>query len=38
MEILPLIKERLPHLRMLEPEWLDEMIIRDLKSYMQQQA
>jgi len=34
MEIIPIIKYWLPHIRVLEPLWLDEMIKKDLTSYL----
>jgi predicted DNA-binding transcriptional regulator YafY len=35
MEIMPLVKYWLPHLRVLEPLWIAEMIDKDLESYLQ---
>ncbi len=35
MEIIPLIKSWLPHIRVLEPLWIDEMIREDLEVYLQ---
>jgi predicted DNA-binding transcriptional regulator YafY len=35
MEIMPLIKYWLPHLRVLEPLWIAEMIDEDLEKYLQ---
>ena len=34
MEILPIIKYWLPHMRVLEPEWINEMIEEDLRGYL----
>ncbi|BCD62890.1 hypothetical protein NitYY0826_C1776 [Nitratiruptor sp. YY08-26] len=34
MEIIPIIKQWLPHIKVLEPKWLDEMIKEDLQSYL----
>ncbi len=34
MEIIPTIKQWLPNLRVLEPDWLDEMIRTDIKRYL----
>jgi len=34
MEIIPLVKYWLPHLRVLEPLWIAEMIDEDLESYL----
>ncbi|SMC10062.1 helix-turn-helix transcriptional regulator [Nitratiruptor tergarcus] len=34
MEIIPIIKQWLPHIRVLEPKWLDEMIKEDIKTYL----
>ena len=33
MEILPIIKYWIPHLKVLEPRWIDEIIDRDLEVY-----
>lgn len=35
MEILPIIKYWLPHIRVIEPEWIQEMIDEDLKGYLE---
>ena len=35
MEILPIIKYWLPHLRVIEPQWVQDMIDEDLKGYLQ---
>ena len=34
MEIVPLVKQWLPHLRVMEPEWIDEIIRRDIMAYL----
>lgn len=34
MEVLPLIKSWLPHLRVLEPKWLADIVINDIKAYI----
>lgn len=34
MEIIPIIKYWLPHLRVLEPLWISEMINKDLEKYL----
>ncbi len=34
MEIIPIIKYWLPHLRVLEPEWIEEMVCGDLQEYL----
>ena len=34
MEIVPTIKQWLPHLRVLEPKWLEETIEKDIKKYL----
>ena len=34
MEIIPIVKYWLPHLRVLEPLWIDEMIDEDLEVYL----
>ncbi|SFV70909.1 probable transcription regulator Cj0571 [hydrothermal vent metagenome] len=36
MEIIPLVKYWLPHLRVLEPSWIGEIIDADLKDYLKQ--
>ena len=36
MEILPIIKYWLPHMRVIEPEWIQEIINEDLLSYLEQ--
>lgn len=33
VEIIPIIKYWIPHLRVLEPTWICEMIDEDLKKY-----
>lgn len=35
MEILPIIKYWLPHIRVIEPVWIQEMIDEDLASYLE---
>lgn len=35
MEILPIIKYWLPHMRVLDPAWIQEMIDEDLKGYLE---
>ncbi len=35
MEILPLVKYWIPHLFVLEPEWLKEMVDEEVKKYME---
>lgn len=34
MEILPIIKYWLPHLRVIEPQWIQDIIDEDLKGYL----
>ena len=34
MEIIPIIKYWLPHLRVLEPNWIEKMVCRDLEEYL----
>ena len=34
MEIIPIVKYWLPHLRVLEPLWVSEMIDEDLKKFI----
>jgi predicted DNA-binding transcriptional regulator YafY len=34
MEIVPVVKQWLPHVRVLEPAWLDERIRKDIAAYM----
>ncbi len=34
MEIIPIIKYWLPHMKIIEPKWIDEVILNDLKSYL----
>ena len=34
MEIIPIIKYWLPHLRVVEPKWIREIIFEDLESYL----
>ena len=36
MEILPIIKYWIPHLRVIEPKWIDEMIRKDLREYIEE--
>lgn len=36
MEILPIIKYWLPHMRVIEPQWLQDMINEDLLNYLEQ--
>jgi len=36
MEIIPIIKYWLPHLRILEPKWIHKMIVDDLESYIKE--
>ncbi|NOX15197.1 MAG: WYL domain-containing protein [Epsilonproteobacteria bacterium] len=36
MEIIPIIKYWIPHLRVIEPEWIRDMIDKDLKRYLNQ--
>ena len=36
MEILPIVKYWLPHLRIIEPQWIQDSINNDLKEYLQQ--
>lgn len=38
MEILPIIKYWLPHMRVIEPAWIQEMIDEDLKGYLEMRA
>lgn len=35
MEILPIIKYWLPHIRVIEPEWIQEIIEEDLNDYLE---
>jgi len=35
MEILPIIKYWIPHLRVIEPQWIQDLIDEDLKKYSQ---
>jgi len=35
MEIIPIVKYWLPHLRVLEPLWISEMIDEDLKKFIE---
>ncbi len=35
MEIMPIVKYWLPHLRVLEPSWISEMIDEDLEKYLE---
>ena len=34
MEIIPLVKYWIPHLRVIEPLWISELIDVDLKTYL----
>jgi predicted DNA-binding transcriptional regulator YafY len=36
MEILPIIKYWVPHLKVLEPKWLDDIVKQDLKEYLKE--
>jgi len=36
MEIIPIVKYWLPHLRIIEPTWIYEMIVEDLESYIKE--
>ncbi|MDD5372174.1 MAG: WYL domain-containing protein [Sulfurimonas sp.] len=38
MEIIPVIKYWLPHLRVIEPLWIQEMVDEDLKSYLDERT
>ena len=38
MEVLPIIKYWIPHLKVLEPRWLDDIVKEDLKEYLNNQA
>jgi len=38
MEIIPIIKYWLPHLRVIEPLWIQEMVNEDLKSYLNERT
>lgn len=38
MEIIPLVKYWMPHLKVLEPLWISEMIEEDLQSYLSNQT
>jgi len=38
MEIIPIVKYWLPHLRVLEPLWIQEMIEKELTSYLSNQT
>lgn len=38
MEIIPIIKYWLPHLRVIEPLWIQEMVYEDLKSYLDERT
>lgn len=38
MEIIPIIKYWLPHLRVIEPLWIQEMVNEDLKSYLDERT
>ena len=35
MEIIPIVKYWMPHIRLLEPEWIREMIDDDVREYLQ---
>ena len=35
MEIIPIVKYWMPHIRLLEPEWIREMIDDDVRMYLQ---
>jgi predicted DNA-binding transcriptional regulator YafY len=35
MELIPLIKQWMPHIRVLEPEWLEEKIRQDVKAWLE---
>lgn len=37
MEILPLIKSWIPHLKILEPKWLEDILVQDIKAYLNTQ-
>ena len=34
MEIIPIVKYWIPHVRVLEPEWIQEMVDEDLETYL----
>ena len=34
MEILPIVKYWIPHLHVIEPEWIDDIFKKDLKTYL----
>lgn len=34
MEVLPLVKSWIPHLRILKPQWLADMVTNDIKAYL----
>lgn len=36
MEVLPLVKYWIPYMKVLEPKWIDEIITKDLKNYLEQ--
>lgn len=38
MEIIPIIKYWLPHLKVIEPLWIQEMVYEDLKSYLDERT
>ncbi len=38
MEVIPMVKYWLPHLRVLEPSWISEMIDEDLEVYLSKQS
>lgn len=38
MEIIPIVKYWLPHIRVIEPQWIQDMIDEDLKGYLNNQT
>jgi len=36
MEILPIIKYWIPHLHVLEPQWIKDIVNTDLKEYLKE--
>ena len=34
MEILPIVKYWLPHIKVLEPKWIDDIVKKDLEKYL----
>ena len=38
MEIIPIVKYWIPHLRVISPSWLQDMIDDDLKDYLEKQT